>query len=233
MAQHNPYQVPPEAGEFMPIRIRGWQNGYDAGISTPPDVPATPLVRSPDYARAWAQGAVAGNADGRREGWRWAYFDGAARPDPGEGAGGSYGPGDSGERLPPESASYQQSWPCVGELPLRVVLAQFAPGSDDENGLTGTLLAQVCADKGVDRLYLPVGLSSSGSPAQPTGDPLADAGYWHGTVSESLTEAGEAAFQWVTSSRIPRHVGLVRYEPAAEHHFFDLLPEGSRLPPGR
>ncbi|MBK3641559.1 hypothetical protein [Streptomyces sp. MBT33] len=233
MAQHNPYRVPPETGEFMPIRIRGWQNGYDAGISAPPDVPATPLVRSPDYARAWAQGAVAGNADGRREGWRWAYFDGAARPDPGEGAGGPYGPGDSGERHPPESASYQQSWPCVGELPLRLVLAQFAPGSDDGNGLTGTLLAQVCADKGVDRLYLPVGLSSSGSPAQPTGDPLADAGYWHGTVSESLAEAGEAAFQWVTSSRIPRHVGLVRYGPAAEHHFFDLLPEGSRLPPGR
>ncbi|MER5450996.1 hypothetical protein ABT052_32690 [Streptomyces sp. NPDC002766] len=232
MAQHNPYRTPARPGEPMPFRFSAWQSGYDAGIGTPPDVPATPLVRNPDYARAWAQGAVAGNADGRREGWRWAYFDGGVRPDPGEGAGGPYGPGDSGERLP-QSAHYAQSWPCVGELPLRAVLAQFAPGSDDENGLTGTLLAQVCADKGVDRLYLPVGLSSSEPDPQPTGDPLADAGYWHGAVSESFAEAGEEAFQWVTSSRIPRHVGLVRYVPAGEHHFFDLLPEGSPLPPGR
>ncbi|MFE9604390.1 hypothetical protein [Streptomyces hokutonensis] len=112
-------------------------------------------------------------------------------------------------------------------------LAQFAPGSDDANGPAGTLLAQVCADKGVDRLYLPVALSPSGSPPQPTDDPLADAGYWHGWASETFAEAGEEAFQWVTSSPIPRHVGLVRYAPAAEHHFFDLLPEASRLPPGR
>jgi hypothetical protein len=40
----------------------------------------------------------------------------------------------------------------VGELPLGAVLAQFAPGSDDENGLAGTLLAQVRTDKRVDRL---------------------------------------------------------------------------------
>ncbi|MGC0344099.1 hypothetical protein [Streptomyces sp. SLBN-8D4] len=81
----------------------------------------------------------------------------------------------------------------MGELPLGAVLAQFAPGSDDENGLAGTLLAQVRADKRVDRLYLPVALSPSGSPPQPTDDPLADAGYWHGTVSDSFAEAGEEA----------------------------------------
>ncbi|WP_329446485.1 hypothetical protein [Streptomyces canus] len=177
MAQHNPYRAPAQPGEPMPFRFSAWQNGYDAGIGTPPEVPATPLVRNPAYARAWAQGAVAGNPDGRREGRRWAYFDGAARPDPGEGAAVPYGPGDSGERLP-QSAQYAQSWPCVGELPLRAVLAQFAPGSDDENGLVGTLLAQVGADKGVDRLYLPVALPPSGSPPQPTADPFADAGYY-------------------------------------------------------
>ncbi|MET7738263.1 hypothetical protein ABZT02_44355 [Streptomyces sp. NPDC005402] len=107
----------------------------------------------------------------------------------------------------------------MDELPLRAVLAQVAPRSDDEDGLVGTLLAQVCAEKGVDRLYLQVALSPSGSPPQPTDGPLADAGYWHGTVSESFAEAGEGAFQSVTSSRIPHPVGLVRYTPAAEHHF--------------
>ncbi|QIY93193.1 hypothetical protein HEP87_02000 [Streptomyces sp. S1D4-11] len=231
MPQHNPYSVPVEPGEFMPVQIGAWQNGYDAGISTPPDVPPTPLVRNPDYAQAWAQGAVAGNADGRSEGWRWAYFDGTARPSPQEGAGCPYGPRDSGEPPQAERADYAQSWPCVGELPLQMILAQFAPGGGDENGRTGRVLAQACADKGISRLHLPVSLSSSGSPLEPAGDPLGDAGYWHGTVTESPAEAGDEAFKWVTS-RVPRYVGLVRYVPAAEHHFFDLIPEGSRLPAG-
>ncbi|MFJ4206616.1 hypothetical protein ACIP2Y_44405 [Streptomyces sviceus] len=51
------------------------------------------------------------------------------------------------------------------------------------------------------------------------GRSLADAGYWHGTVSESFAKDGEESFQSVRSSRIPRHVGVVRYAPAAEHHF--------------
>ncbi|OIJ63711.1 hypothetical protein [Streptomyces mangrovisoli] len=236
----NPYPVPTEPGDFLPVRIGAWQNGYDAGISRPPTTPPTPLVRSPDYAEAWAQGAEAGNADGRLDGWRWAYFDRGPRPDADGGAEVPYGPRDSGETGQAESADYAQSWPCVGEPPLRVVLAHFAPGSEDANGLTGRLLARACADKGVTRLYLPVGLSESApgsapetgpetapgsTPAsQPADDPLADAGHWHGAVSESLAEAGEEAFRWVTSSRVPRRVGLLRYEPAAEHHFFDLLP---------
>ncbi|MFD4715229.1 hypothetical protein ACFWN5_36955 [Streptomyces sp. NPDC058430] len=30
MAQHNPYRVPAElVGEFMPVQIAAWQNGYD------------------------------------------------------------------------------------------------------------------------------------------------------------------------------------------------------------
>ncbi|MEJ8672851.1 hypothetical protein WKI71_44355 [Streptomyces sp. MS1.AVA.1] len=227
MTQHNPHSVPVEPGVFVPVGVRAWQDGYDEGISSPPDVPRTPLVRDPDYAEAWAQGALAGNADGRTEGWRWAYFEGKVRPEPKDEAVGRYGPQDSGE-----PGLFAQSWPCVGERPLLVMLAQFAPGERGGDGLTGRLLAQACTDKGVRQLYVPVNLSSSPPVEEPTGDALHDAGYWHGTVCESLEEAGPEAIAQVTV-RVPNFAGIVRYAPAAEHNFFDLLPVDGRLQPGR
>lgn len=171
MTQRNPHPVPGESGRIVPAEVRGWQKGYDAGISSPPDVPPTPSVRHTGFMHAWAEGAAAGNADGRTEGWRWAYFDGGAVPQPGDA--GSYGPRASGE---PE-ADFAQSWACVGERPLRVLLALFAPGDEAEDGLVGRTLARACADKGVARLYLPVLTSSSGPAAEPTGDALLDAGF--------------------------------------------------------
>ncbi|MFD8046390.1 hypothetical protein ACFV5E_23530 [Streptomyces chartreusis] len=231
MTQHNPHSVPTEPGVFVPIGVEGWQEGYDEAISSPPNVPRTPLVRDPDYAVAWKEGALAGNADGRTEGWRWAYFGGKVRPEPKGESDGRYGPRDSGE---PEDAPFSlpQAWPCVGEGPLLVMLEQFAPGERGGDGLTGRLLAKACADKGVRQLYLPVSLSPSPPPEEPTGDPLRDRGYWHGTVAETLEDVARQAVAQVTVPA-PDNTGLVRYAPAAEHNFIDLLPVGGRLPPER
>ncbi|MEV8593527.1 hypothetical protein [Streptomyces sp. NPDC052012] len=231
MPQHNPHPVPDDPGVFVPTQVQGWQDGYDAGISSPPNVPVTPLVRDPDYADAWTEGATSGNADGRTEGWRWAYFDGAAQPDP-QGVGRPYEPRDSGEYGQEHGSAFTQSWACVGELPLVVILAPFAPGERGGEGLTGRQLARACADKGVSRLYLPVSLFSSGAAQEGTGDPLTDAGYWHGTVHESLDEAAPEAIDYVTVRQV-RFAALLRYAPAAEHDFFDLLPVNELLPPIR
>ncbi|MEG3626950.1 hypothetical protein [Streptomyces poriticola] len=116
----------------------------------------------------------------------------------------------------------------MGERPLRVLLAQFAPGDEPEDGLIGRTLARACADKGVARLYLPVLTSSSGPAAEPTGDALLDEGFRHGSVSESLAEAAPQARPEV-QARVPHFGAVVRYTPAAEHHFFDLLPLDGRL----
>ncbi|MFI5793135.1 hypothetical protein [Streptomyces sp. NPDC051677] len=234
MPRHNPHTVADEPGVLIPVQVGAWQDGYDAGISSPPDVPPTPHRLDPAYPKPWAQGAAAGNADGQAEGWRWAYFARARRPAPEGAAESPYGPRDSGESRPQDAGlfSFAQSWPCVGEEPLLVMLTRFAPGERGGDGLTGRQLARACADKGVPRLYLPVNLSSSGPPQEWTGDPLGDLGYWHGTVSESLQEAAPEAIAQVTV-RAPRFAAVVRYVPAAEHHFFDLLPVGGLLPPDR
>lgn len=124
--QHNSYPVPDEPEVFVPVEVEGRQDGCDAGISSPPNVPPTPCVRTPDRMDAWAEGAASGNADGRKEGWRRAYFDGAAQPDPGD-ASGPYEPQDNGEGRPEHGGAFTQSWTCAGELPLPVMPAQFAP----------------------------------------------------------------------------------------------------------
>ncbi|GAA1422808.1 hypothetical protein GCM10009601_24860 [Streptomyces thermospinosisporus] len=231
MPQHNPYAVPDEPGRFVPVEVRGWQDGYDAGISSPPRVPPTPSRRDPGYMDGWTRGAQAGNADGRAEGWRWAYFDGAVRPDPGD-AGGRYEHRDSGEQAAGSGQAFTQCWPGVGERPLLVMLAAFAPGEHGGEGLTGRVLARACADKGVTQLYLPVSLQPSRAPDEGTGDPLTSAGYWHGAVHESLDEAAPEAIDHVLV-RVVRFAALVRYRPAAEHDFFDLLPVHDMMPPGR
>ncbi|NJP49564.1 hypothetical protein HCJ93_05610 [Streptomyces sp. SBST2-5] len=231
MPRHNPYPVPDEPGRIVPVEVRGWQDGYDAGISSPSRVPPTPLVRDPGYADGWTRGARAGNADGGAEGWRWACFDGAARPSPGE-AGGRYAHRDSGERSAEYAQVFTRCWPCVGERPLLVLLAAVAPGQHGGEGLTGRVLARTCAGKGVSQLYLPVGLKPSPAPDEGAGDPLTHAGYWHGGVHESLDEAAPEAIDHVLV-RVVRFAALVRYRPAAEHHFFDLLPVYDMTAPGR
>jgi hypothetical protein len=222
MTQHNPHPVPEEPGFIVPAEVRGWQKGYDAGISSPPDVPDTPSVRHTGFMHAWAEGAAAGNADGQTEGWRWAYFDQGPFPQPGDT--GAYELRESGEPV----GDFARSWPCVGEGPLRVMLAQFAPGDEAEEGLVGRALARACADKAVARLYLPVLTSRSTPAAEPTSDPLTDAGYWHGSVCESMAEAAPQARPEL-QTRVPHFGAVVRYTPAAEHHFFDLLPLGGQL----
>ncbi|WP_406351140.1 hypothetical protein OHB56_01370 [Streptomyces sp. NBC_01635] len=207
MPQHNSYPVPDEPEVFVPVEVEGRQDGCDAGISSPPNVPPTPCVRTPDRMDAWAEGAASGNADGRKEGWRRAYFDGAAQPDPGD-ASGPYEPQDSGEGRPEHGGAFTQSWTCAGELPLPVMPAQFTPGERGGDGLTDGLLPRARADKGVRRLYLPVSVLSSGAAQEGTGDPLAGAGHWHGPVHASLSEATPEAIDHVTVST----------HPPEEHH---------------
>lgn len=228
MTQHNPHPVPDDPNVFVPTAVGAWQDGYDAGVSSPPDVPPTPLVRETAYADAWAEGALAGNADGRAEGWRWQYF---ATGVPKEGRPDHrarwYTPHDSGVPERPGRASLPQSWPCVDDKPLRVMLAHFAPDAPFREGLFGSALARACEERNVERLYMPVALSAS-APVGASGDPLRDNGYGHGEVTVSQDEAMDALYG--PADATGRFRGLIRYTPAAEHDFFELLPVGGQLP---
>ena len=117
--------------------------------------------------------------------------------------------------------------PCVGEPVLRVMVREFAPGGEAENGVTGRVPARACADEGVPRLYLSVHRDSLEPGAEPAGDPLRDMGRRHGPVYQSLGETARQVRPQVRS-RVPHFEG-VRYGPAAEHHFFDLLPQDGLL----
>lgn len=86
--------------------------------------------------------------------------------------------------------------------------AQFAPGERGGDGLTDRPLPRARADKDVRRLYLPVSVLSSGATQEGTGDPLADANYWHGTVRASLSEATPEA---IDHAPVSPH-------PLEEHH---------------
>ncbi|MEW2051683.1 hypothetical protein [Streptomyces sp. NPDC005476] len=231
MTQHNPHHVPDDPNVFVPVSVRAWQDGYDAGVSSPPDVPPTPLVRDPDYADAWAEGALAGNADGRAEYWRWAYFT-TGRPEEGRPDHHAhwYTPRDSGVPERQGRAALPRSWPCVGDKPLRVMLTRFAPEAPFREGLTGRSLARACEQKNVERLYMPVALSAS-APVGASGDPLRDNGYEHGEVTASEDEAMDV-LAGLTDATV-RFPGLIRYTPAAEHDFFELLPVGGELPAER
>jgi hypothetical protein len=215
----NPYIDEQHSDFGASAEARGWQAGYDAGISTPPDVPHGPLTRHTGFMDAWAEGAAAGNADGRTEGWRLRPVtdnSGFVIKVPG------VQPEDSGESGE-NAGSFTMAWKSVGALPLDLILRQFAPGADGgpHPQLAGHALNQVCADKGAPaQLYLPLCVSP---PHGLSGDALLDAGYWHGDVTDSFDDAGRAAGLHA-SVRVPHFPGLVRYRPAGAHNFWDWLP---------
>ncbi|MFF7588148.1 hypothetical protein ACFZCK_11780 [Kitasatospora purpeofusca] len=234
MPQLNPFPHDGDGGLGPSASAKGWHQGYIAAVSSPSELPRTPLVRSGEFMDAFRTGAAAGRADGLAEGWRWRYFGEDARTgeDTGQGpqpARSPVEPVDAGEDGPAGPA-YPLAWRCVGAAALRVVLEQFAPGSDPE--FPGLRLDRVCADKGVGRLYLPVRLLPRDPPAEPAGDPLADQGFWHGTAADSLTDAAAEGPDGpdAPETRAPTFLGLVRYRPAGEHDFWDLLPAGGRMP---
>ncbi|MEU3706688.1 hypothetical protein AB0E82_30850 [Streptomyces anulatus] len=223
----NPYVQENDGAFGTSVEARGWQAGYDAGVSTPPDVPQGPSTRHSGFMDAWAEGAVAGNADGRTEGWR-------LRPVTERGGSvvrvsGSE-PQDSGESGE-EAGAFAVAWKSVGHLPLALILQQFAPGTGTGPGsqLAGLALDWACADRGgPDRLYLPFCVSP---PHELSGDALFEVGYWHGDVSGSLDEAGQAAVSHALV-RVPHFAGLVRYRPAGAHNFWDWLPMENGRPEG-
>ncbi|MGW1812180.1 hypothetical protein ACWCQM_01180 [Streptomyces sp. NPDC002125] len=199
---------------------RGWQAGYDAGIGSPDGVPATPSVRVAGFMKAWAEGAAAGNADGKAEGWR-------LRPVREEGPGGlTRPPGaeplSSGETGGPATA-FPHAWRSVGALPLIVMLAHAAPeaGGSWTAQLAGLALRRaLAAPDGPGQLYVPCCVEPA---HDATGDPVLDAGYWHGPVSASFEAAAEEAAGHGLV-RIPHAPGVARYRPADDHNFWDWLP---------
>ncbi|CAN3985149.1 hypothetical protein [Kitasatospora purpeofusca] len=236
MPQLNPFPHEGDGGLGPPASAKGWHQGYIAAVSSPSGLPRTPSARSTEFMDAFELGAAAGRADGLAEGWRWRYFGEDVRTgrETGQGpqpARSPVEPVDSGEDGP-AGPTYPLAWHCVGTAALRVVLEQFAPGSDRE--FPGLRLDRVCADKGVGRLYLPVRLLPRDPPAEPAGDPLGDQGFWHGTTTDSFADAVAAEgpdgpHPLVT--RAPTFLGLVRYRPAGEHDFWDVLPADGRMPP--
>ncbi|MFJ4428931.1 hypothetical protein [Streptomyces bobili] len=220
MTRTNPHVDEAGIGFDASVAARGWQAGYDAGIGSPPDVPKAPPSRDPDYVDAWAAGAAAGNADGQAEGWRlWPVReDGAGivtRPPGAE-------PQDSGETGETASA-FDLAWKSVGVLPLQLMLSHVAPEADrnSEAELGGRALNRALHEmEGVKQPYLPVCLQT---PHELSGDPVLDAGYWHGSVSESFEEAGSEA-RGHAHVRVPHFPGVVRYRSAGDHNFWDWLP---------
>ncbi|MFE6039359.1 hypothetical protein [Streptomyces sp. NPDC056452] len=225
MPHTNPYGQEKDGDFGSSVEARGWQAGYDTGVSTPPDVPETPSTRHPGFMDAWAEGAAAGNADGRAEGWRLrpvTESSGFVLRVPGAEPEAS---GESGDR----AGAFAVAWKSVGDLPLALILRQFAPGAEtgSHTQLAGRALDQVIADKGGPaQLYLPLCVSP---PHQLSGDALLDAGYWHGDVSDSFDEAGKEATSHALV-RVPHFSGLVRYRPVGTHNFWDWLPLQTNRP---
>ncbi|MFD6275785.1 hypothetical protein ACFWFI_09460 [Streptomyces sp. NPDC060209] len=221
----NPYADAKDGSSDLSVEARGWQAGYDAGVSTPPEVPPTQASRHGGFMNAWAEGAIAGNADGRAEGWRLRPVTESSglvvrvpgsEPEAG---------GETGEM----AGEFAVAWKSVGDAPLRLMLGQFAPDADGGSDvwLVGRALDKACTGKGgADRLYLPICVDP---PHELSGDDLNDAGYWHGDVTDSFDVAGKAAAQHALK-RMPHFPGLVRYRPAGTHNFWDWLPLGQGRP---
>ncbi|HWU05140.1 MAG TPA: hypothetical protein VN520_01805 [Streptomyces sp.] len=221
MPRTNPY-LGPENAFGPPIEARGWQAGYDAGVSSPDAVPEAPPTRNPGFMDAWRTGAADGHADGGTEGWRWRLGPGPATRPPGAEARSS---GETG----PGASDFGIALKSVGAPPLRLILRDRAPGTADvwTVQLAGRALRQVLTGAGSQEqpggggpLYLPVCLG----PAHGlSGDPLHEAGYWHGSVSGSFAAAGQEAAEHAMV-RVPHFPGLVRYRPVDDHNFWDWLP---------
>ncbi|WP_329611736.1 hypothetical protein [Kitasatospora herbaricolor] len=239
MPQLNPFPHDSGGGLGPSDSAKGWHAGYVAGVSSPEELPRTPSVRSTQFMDAFGQGAEAGRADGLAEGWRWRWFGEDART----GRAGTAGPRPPRSPAPPVDAEedgpaapqYPLAWRGVGELALGTMLEQFAPAAAGRD-FVGLRLDRSCADKGVTRLYLPVRLIADEPPAEPTGDPLGDAGFWHGTVGDSFAEAaaelsGAAVERPGRVTRAAGFLALVRWSPAGEHDFWDVLPAGGSMPP--
>ncbi|MEX5710282.1 hypothetical protein AB1484_18725 [Parafrankia sp. FMc6] len=216
MSRQNPHLDDSSSTLGPSLEARGWELGYDVGVSSPGDLPHGPLTRSTEFMDAWDEGAAAGQADGQAEGWRLRLDEHGAGLVPVE-TSSSPGPGE------PRNGSFERSWRCTGSLPLRLMLAQVEPRAPASSGLDGSALASVCTDQGLARLYLPVCVSPLERADDQTGDPLRDAGYWHGSVADSVDEAGKAALAHGLV-RTPHSSGLVRYVPADRHNFWDWLP---------
>lgn len=222
MPRRNPHLG--ETGLGPSPEARGWQAGYDAGVSSPAGAPQSPLTRDPDYMDAWAEGATAGNADGQSEGWRLCPVgEDADRPAT---RAQDIKPQSSGETGDTASA-FGAAWSSVGSLPLRVLLHHVAPEADTflTSQLAGSALNRALTELGgTDRLYLPVCLSP---PHDLAGDPVLDAGYWHGSASESFDSARVEA-ELHARVRTIHFPGLVRYRSAGDHNFWDWIPLDQR-----
>ncbi|MEV8034946.1 hypothetical protein [Streptomyces sp. NPDC086182] len=221
MPTQNPYASDDNNAMFG-SGLDAWEQGYEIAISSPPVVPETPLSRNPVCNTAWTEGALAGNADGRSDGWRLRLSDtgsGIVPENWPDVVGAESGGPDE------EAMGFPKRFKGVGYLPLTLMLSSIAPDTEDGKSRTApeqvTSLATVCGDKKYPSLYLPLYAYRSEGP------PRSD--FWHGEATASFGEAAHKLKENFSNSRFidPQTPALIRYLPGSEHYFWDWLPLGS------
>lgn len=209
-----------------------WQDGYDIAISHPPNVPDPWYVLEPDAQAVWSEGALAGNTDGYAEGWfiRLDADGEGLKPSEPEllAIGGHlafegviHGVAHFGPRFGLKSFSGIATLPLTAFLIL-LDLESFPPEGDTVRGIVAGALSRVCGERGCGELFLPTCVSTGHTTG---GDPLLDAGYWHGRLFMGWDGAMPEADAHLTE--YPDHfVGVIRYQPAGERPAWEWIPSG-------
>ncbi|MGA5816514.1 hypothetical protein ACPC54_01430 [Kitasatospora sp. NPDC094028] len=201
-----------------------WQDGYDVGISHPPDPPEPPYVLETDTQTIWSEGALAGNTDGGAEGW-WVHLDadgeGLKPTEPELASAGGHVAAEAGLELAGHFIKSIKGWSL---LPISVYLMlldleSFDPTWDQVRGVAAAALNKSCGDKGCSELFLPMCVTSGHSVS---GDPLLDAGYWHGKLFMDFNSA--LPDTQAHASDNPDHAtGVLRYQPSGERAIWEWL----------
>lgn len=165
-----------------------WQQGYDTALSTPNEIPSAPYVVAPELVDTCAEGAAAGNWDGQAEGWRVRLeFDGSGfQPEHAHYA----GAGVHAAEIIYDTVRHRLAG-GIGSLPLLLMLAidleTIPPTEEQVIALAGKALTDACARLGFNEVFMAAcGEADHGE----SGDPMLDAGYWHGSVHSFYTSAG-------------------------------------------
>jgi hypothetical protein len=189
-----------------------WDAGYGEAICHPPDIPTPPMVLQPETATIWSEGALAGNTDGRAEGW-CVHLDvdrGGLKP---EGPELELAGGHLAAEVVLHVAQKFLKVRAGGLLPVTALLVildleTFDPTDDQVINLAGNALARYCQEQNCGELFLPTCVSKGHALS---GDPLLDAGYWHG---KAYMDDWDAAFKEADAHATdqPDHVvGVIRW----------------------
>jgi len=171
------------------------------------------MVLEPNTATIWSEGALAGNTDGKAEGWCVHLdVDGSGlRPTEAEIL-------PAAGHLTGDVVLHILGHVCKkikggGMLPVTALLVildleTFSPTADQVIALAGNALSKFCQDKNCGELFLPTCVSSGHGQ---NGDPMLDAGYWH---EKAYMDDWDAAFKAADAhaADAPDHVvGVIRW----------------------